>query len=476
MTRKKDRSAFKAVLLIKRLALTMGAVVSLAIITACDLHPPTITITNPEDGSVVSGLVTITVEAQDEGDWWKVDRVEFYIDDSIYFDGNYDDICEWDTEPLDDSTYHTIVAVAYDEARNTGADTVHVQLIKGAGELLWQFHTEGYGPSSVAIGDDGTVYFCSGFNTSDNGYLYALAPSGSLKWKYAVGDGAAPPVIGSDGTIYVVSNQKCIAVTPGGSSMWIFEPEGEWMSYPSVGSDGTLYLGTDRGYLYALDPDGNIKWKYQTGFKISSIAIGADGTFYCRSWDTLFWAVTPDTTIKWSFHNNAHTSPAAIGSDGTVYIGTWNCYFYALDPSDGSVKWSYLVKAEIKAPPVIGPDGTIYVGSFDQSLYAFDPDGNLKWKFDVNSLIVDSPAVADDGTIYVASTDGGDLYALNPDGTLRWCYSTTTQALSSPTIGPDKVVYVSIGDDIYALRSSAPLANSPWPMYRHDYKHTARAD
>ncbi|TKJ43418.1 cell surface protein [candidate division TA06 bacterium B3_TA06] len=477
MDLKKGDPAFKAVLLIKSITLMVGAVIGLTIMTACDLHPPTITITYPEDNSVVSGTVNITVEAEDEGDWWKIDDVEFYIDDSVYFDGNYDDVCEWNTEPLDDSTYHTIVAVAYDEADNSGADTVHVQLIKGAGELLWQFHTEYYGPSSVAIADDGTVYFGSGYFTSDDGCLYALAPDGSLKWRHATGDNVSVPIIGSDGTIYVISNDKCMAVDPGGTLKWSFEPEANLIiSSPSVGADGTIYLGTDKGYLYAFEPNGNLKWSYQTGFKLSSISIGSDGTLYCSTRDTVFCAISSDTTIKWSFHNRARMTPAAIGSDGTIYIGAWNCYFYALDPSDGSVKWSYLTKDMITAPPVIGPDGTIYVGCFDESVYAFDPDGNLKWRYTLNSLISDSPAVAADGTIYVASTDEGALYALNPDGTLRWRYKTYGQTLSSPTIGHDNVVYASIDEDIYAFRSSAPLASSPWPMYRHDYKHTARAD
>ncbi|MDD5688935.1 MAG: PQQ-binding-like beta-propeller repeat protein, partial [Caldisericia bacterium] len=82
---------------------------------------------------------------------------------------------------------------------------------------------------------------------TDDDYLYALNPDGTLKWK--------------------------------------FETEGDGMhgiySSPAIGSDGTIYVGTDDDYLYALNPDGTLKWKFKANNAISSSpAISSDGTIY----------------------------------------------------------------------------------------------------------------------------------------------------------------------------------------------------
>ena len=49
-----------------------------------------------------------------------------------------------------------------------------------------------------------------------------------------------------------------------------------------------------------------------------------------------------------------------------------------------------------------------------------------------------------------------------------------TRSLSSPAIGADGTIYVGSEDGkLYAIYSSSPgLANSPWPMFHHDLKHT----
>ncbi len=80
-----------------------------------------------------------------------------------------------------------------------------------------------------------------------------------------------------------------------------------------------------------------------------------------------------------------------------------------------------------------GSDGIIYFGSHDNNLYALKPDGSLKWKFKTGNWIRSSPTIVEDGTLYIGSGDG-NLYAINT--------------------------------------SSKGLADSPWPMFRHDPQHT----
>ncbi len=60
---------------------------------------------------------------------------------------------------------------------------------------------------------------------------------------------------------------------------------------------------------------------------------------------------------------------------------------------------------------------------------------------------------------------------------MNWRFPTMAEVSSSPAIGPDGTVYVGCSDGyVYAVYStSLGLADSPWPMFHHDVRHTGRA-
>lgn len=77
---------------------------------------------------------------------------------------------------------------------------------------------------------------------------------------------------------------------------WRFETGGEIHSSPAIGSDGTIYVGSNDGNLYAITPDEKVKWNFQTGDAIySSPAIGPDGTIYFGSQDGNLYAIQTDS-------------------------------------------------------------------------------------------------------------------------------------------------------------------------------------
>lgn len=83
--------------------------------------------------------------------------------------------------------------------------------------------------------------------------------------------------------------------------------------------------------------------------------------------------------------------------------------------------------------------------------------------------------------VVMAIGRGSDLFqAAQPaPGTLKWRFQvgqTEYITASSPAISPDGTIYFGSGRYLYALNSSSlGLANSPWPMFRHDLQHTGRA-
>ena len=102
-------------------------------------------------------------------------------------------------------------------------------------------------------------------------------------------------------------------------------------------------------------------------------------------------------------------------------------------------------------------------------------DGTLKWSFLTEDDVDSSPTIGSDGTLYVGSRNSGRLYAIHPDGTQKWVFQTGGGVNSSPAIGIDGTLYIGLTDNrFYAIRgSSGGLANSSWPMFRRDLKHTA---
>jgi len=91
-----------------------------------DTTPPSVTITNPSDGEIVSGIVTITFSATDEN---PVVGYEILIGEQLYSE---DQTYDWDTtiEPDGD---HSITCRAKDNSKNWGEDSILVTVDNSGG-------------------------------------------------------------------------------------------------------------------------------------------------------------------------------------------------------------------------------------------------------------------------------------------------------------------------------------------------------
>jgi outer membrane protein assembly factor BamB/PKD repeat protein len=327
------------------------------------------------------------------------------------------------------------------------------------GKLKWSFTTGDNAYSSPAIGSDGTIYV-----GSDDNKLYAINPDSTEKWSFtAYGNVRTSPAIGFDGTIYVSDWNYLHAINHDGTKKWNFFTKGSFESSSAIGPDGTIYVGSFDYKLYAINPDGTEKWNFTTGSNVrSSPAIDFYGTIYIGSDDSKLYAIYPNGTKKWSFTTGWHVrSSPAIGPDGTIYIGSYDKKFYAIN-TDGTEKWSFKTGNHVKSSPAIGPDGTIYIGSDDYKLYAFYPNGTEKWSFIASNGILSSPSVGSEGTIYACDWNG-KLYAINPDGTEKWSFMVYKYPFSSPAIGSDGTIYVgSQNHKLYAIGTpkSPPIADA----------------
>lgn len=344
-------------------------------------------------------------------------------------------------------------------------------------ETLWRFWLPGGGAeSSAALAPDGTIY-----QGTFRGWLIALTPQGEVKWQFKAGR--------------------------------------EIKSSPAVADDGTIYFGSRDRNFYALTPTGKLKWKFATGAWVdASPAIAADGTVYFTSWDKFCYALTPAGNLKWKFAtSNVMVSSPAVATDGTIYFGSHDKFFYALSPA-GKLIWKFTTGGEIDSSPAIGADGTVYFSSTDGNFYALHPDGTAVWQLHTGSYTASSPVLDEAGNIYlslnqnqaslsrdgkirwqrgtdvpvdvspVVAANGNEYFSLpwlrlggyNRTGEYQWEFHVRENNLqASPNLDAAGVIYTSGGQSLFALRprtNAAPLANSSWPMWRANARHTGRVE
>ena len=202
------------------------------------------------------------------------------------------------------------------------------------------------------------------------------------QWSAAVGGAVAgSPTIGPDGTIYVAAHDGGLyAIAPDGSQKWKFAMTDRSWSTPAIADDGTTYVGSDDDHLYAVTSAGKLKWKLRLGacdprgFGPESSrcdvdggpTIGPDGTIHVGG-DGIH-AVWPNGTLRWKLATPEHVASApALGADGTVYAGCQDDALYAVAPG-GKKRWEVRTGNDVDTAPAIGADNTIYVDNDDHAL------------------------------------------------------------------------------------------------------------
>ena len=131
--------------------------------------------------------------------------------------------------------------------------------LKPDGSQLWVSQLPALGPTSgysPAVDDDGTIYFAV-----NQGPLYAIEPDGTQKWAFS-GHGcvASAPVVGPDGTIYVL-----------GSEATVFDVQYLMLSTRTATSAGSMISARKRLLFPQWPPTARSTWAVRTrGFMPST--------------------------------------------------------------------------------------------------------------------------------------------------------------------------------------------------------------
>jgi outer membrane protein assembly factor BamB len=312
-----------------------------------------------------------------------------------------------------------------------------------------------YVSPSIGIDVNGDLYI-----GSNDGYVYALDPSGNTKW------------------------QKRVNNTTNGA---ITSPNSMYTT-PAIGQNGTIYIGSNEGYLFALNPtNGDIKWKYNAGYPLQSspildtsdnIYFGAGQSVYSigDSVDHAYlrWLNPFDTSA------NVNSSPA-LGQNGFLYFGSDDGYLYAVNSFNGLQEW----KQNLSLPYTIHPIYTsatvdsynnVIIGNgsyMDGSLNYIDGlTGNILWQTSYGSK--DGPfynTVAVNGdTIYLSNI--AYIYAIDRlTGMKKWKFLSLNCYYTSPVVDASGIIYLAAINantnhgTILALRDLGMSAVDYWPSY-----------
>lgn len=174
------------------------------------------------------------------------------------------------------------IAVGEDGTIYGGSQLYKFIALDAKGQVKWTFDSGnkvGFRISPV-IASDGTI-----IAVSMEDVVYAFAPDGAVKWTFHLPQTRnmsrhAAPVLGSDGTIYIMAEQRLVALSDQGHLFWDLPLQGTATGSPALAPDGTMYIAMAEGTLYSVQTGSNglmqSAWpRYQHDSSNSGRSLGA---------------------------------------------------------------------------------------------------------------------------------------------------------------------------------------------------------
>lgn len=240
----------------------------------------------------------------------------------------------------------------------------------------WKFQIAGAVPS-FAVARDGTVHCGTVFHEewwSNESFVYALTPAGTLEWRAKVlpwdwgasqGVGGGPALDRLERVLVPSAHGRLYQFAPDGTILWHFEGTvgATHESSPAVLVDASIRHYMLLEGVVALDKVGTLLFQGNGWTGSSSVAVAANG----------------EMALSGVKSNEPH---------GSIAIQYFN--------ANGSLRWSRSTLFGEDSTPVIGDDGTIYAQYEGTS--AFTPDNRILWTIGGAT----SRALGRNGILYLA--------------------------------------------------------------------------
>lgn len=351
----------------------------------------------------------------------------------------------------------------------TGYDFENAESKPEMGDTLWNFSVEGIAGKALSIASDDTLYLSSS-SDFEQSTLHSVQRNGVSKWAYPTGTGSSyPHAVASDGTIYtglsLASGYGFGAIDQFGKLKWQFDMESRVQIPPVIGTNGTVYVVVSN-YIYAFDSVGTLKWRYShaTAF-VSDGAAGSLGDIYIavRGSNEMpaIVSISEKGELSWTYQlDTFDVSALALDNREGVIVHGVNGVMYSIS-NKGQLNWRYSVESGIAQTAVLDAEGNIYFGAKNNYFYAIDAKGALIWKYLLNAEVSGTPAITENERIYIPSDDA-TLSVLSTLGDLETQYSLGDIS-TSITIATDGTIYSTEGNKVVAIIDrNGGLASHTW--------------
>lgn len=272
------------------------------------------------------------------------------------------------------------------------------------------------------------------------GTLSALRRAdGAVLWSLPLGDRAyATPCVADDGTIYAGSDaKKLFAIAPSGKVKWTLETDGDADSAPVTTVDGTVIVAGGR-MVYGVNSFGQVRWRFAAKRKVyTSPAIAPGGRIIFGSQDHHVYALTPEGGLAWSTDLGADVDGTpAIGDDGGAFVGTDGDEVVRLETDDGRVAWRSNVGGFVRGALSVARNGDVLAGVYGptpREVRLRASDGMLVGEFSVpgtgaREFGVHGGALEDDGE---RSSSGRRTTTSSPSTPMEACAGGSQRATTS---------------------------------------------
>ena len=291
---------------------------------------------------------------------------------------------------------------------------VALVMLNSDGSLKWEKIFIDYYPVGYPVIDnDGIIYFFADNNPAVSSNLVALdSVTKEIDWTYEL-EGSmngSSPTVAQDGIIYFGNKDILYALNPDGSENWTrkFIPDCKYyncnptVAIPVIGDDGTIYVvvkgesdwrnpqaqGT-YSHFHVIDPEDPMvdKWEKKfTGIRPSIPALDSNGNIYIASWrytiigggisNLIGFNSQGDLIINEQLNGYGHSELIVVDSENNIYVlrtsySSTRLHIFNVNKPEKQRIVNFTFRY-FTGNPSLGNNRTLYIGAREK-LYAIGP-------------------------------------------------------------------------------------------------------